>query len=168
MLSQLENTNVIVINSLKNLTIDSSISSAYYDSNFASVIQVINNNIYKYQDNSKNNQFIILFLGYASLQQYLISQKEENEQIVTIDDLILNAKTIDNFKFIIYDNEKGISNIGDSNIDLYFKRNNGIWVGKGFDSQSTFDFDMQYDSNTYGNGTVAIIKNGKVEHVKFM
>ncbi len=165
-LGKLANTKVIVINSMKNLKIGE-IEGAYYDSNFSSVIKVINENVNKYIENANNNQFVIIFLGYSQLQNHLDKQSE-TEDVVTIDDLILNSKSINNFKYILFDNEKGISDIGDSNIDLYFKRNCGIWVGKGFDAQTIFDVAMQYDSQTYGNGTITTIKNGKTEHVKFM
>ncbi len=167
LLGKIENTKVIIINSIKSVKLKEQVEGAYYDGNFASVIKVINNNVIKYQENPSDNQFVIFFLGYSQLQEYLKKQSE-TEDVITVDNLILNAKSLNNFKFVIYDNDRGLSDISDSNIDLYFKRNNGIWLGKGFESQSLFDVAMQYDNNTYGNGTITIIKNGKTEHVKYM
>ncbi len=167
LLTQLNNTKVIVINSLKNLHFDIS-NAKYYDSDFADVIKVINTNVLKYTSVPNQNNFFIIFIGYKQLQQYLLEQQKENSDVVTIDDLIINSKQIMNFKYLLYDKDSDIEYISDGKLDVVFKRSDGIWFGKNFDSQSVFDVIHRYDNATYGNGTITLVKNGKVEHVKFL
>ena len=62
-----------------------------------------------------------------------------------------------------------ISKVGDGNLDSIFKRNNGIWIGKNFDSQDLFEVNNLYGSNvTLTNSNITIIKNGNTDYIKFM
>ena len=167
-LNKISDTKIIVINSIKNLVFDEFDGAKYYDSNFKSVLQIINNNVEKYKLENNSTNFIILFIGYAQLQNHLEKSLEEDADVVTIDDLILNSKTVSNFKYIIYDTDDAIEKIGDGRLDSLFKRNNGIWLGKEFDSQNVFDTNNTFTDVNLTNGNITVIKNGNAEHIKFM
>lgn len=164
----IKNTNIIVINSMKNLKLDNLENVKYYDSNFQSILKVINNNVEKYKLEPTEKNFVIIFLGYSQLQKHFEKQKVEDEEIVTIEDLILNSKEVSNFKYIVYENSREIEYISEGKLDILFKRNNGIWLGKDFDTQETFDLINRYDSISLGNSNIALVKNGKTNYVKFM
>ncbi len=162
------NNKVIIINSLKNLNIEFEENVKYYDSSFEDVLKIINTNVLKYQQEASNNEFVIIFLGYVSLEDHLKKKKEENNETVTIEQLVLNSKNLTNFKYIFYDSERGIEALSDSKLDTLFKRYNGIWLGKNFDSQSIFDVIMEYNNINLGNSNITLIKNATTETVKFM
>lgn len=167
-LENLNDTKIIVLNSIKGLKISHDETIKYYDSGFKDIINVLNKNVIKYIEQQKEDKFIIIFLGYAQLQRYLLKEKEENEEINTIDDLINNSIGVDNFNFIVYDDETLLAKIEDSEIDQLFKRNTGIWLGKEYDSQNIFEVnDQNSDMEQLNNNNVTIIKNGKVSHLKF-
>ena len=167
-LSKINNTKVIVINSINDLKLNYLSDVKYYDTGFEDVIKTIYNNVIKYQTNPKDTNFVIIFLGYAGLENHLVNKKHDDESVISIDELILSSKALNNFKYVIYDNEEGIKKIEDSNLDNYFKRNKGLWLGKNFDSQSTFEVEIRYDSKSYGNGTVTAVNNQNVSHIKFL
>ncbi len=166
--NSLENTKVIVINSFKNLNFEGFGEAKYYNSNFQAVLNVINNNVNRYIKEGSNNNFVIIFIGYKKLQDYLTSQKEDNPEIVTIDDLISNSKLVNNFRYILYDKESEINSIGDGSLDTLFKRNNGIWLGKNFDSQDVFEVINRYNNISLGNSNIVLLKNGNTDYVKYM
>ena len=101
------------------------------------------------------------------MQRKLEKLKEDDDEIVTIEDLIYNAKSINNFKFILYDKEEALSRLGDGKIDSLFKRSRGLWIGKGFDGQQTFDVINQYTDIVITNSNVVMVEHGQANYIKY-
>lgn len=166
-LSEIAETKIIVINSLKELKIEETSNIKYYDNSYDKVINVINKKISKYFENESTENIIVVFLGYNLLQRKLEKLKEDDDEIVTIEDLIYNAKSINNFKFILYDKEEALSRLGDGKIDSLFKRSRGLWIGKGFDGQQTFDVINQYTDAVITNSNVVMVEHGQANYIKY-
>lgn len=166
-ITKISNTKIIVINSLKELSFNIPDSVKYYDNGYDKVISVINKKIEKYLEEKSEENIVVIFSGYGLLQKKLEKMKNEDGNIVTIEDLIYNAKSVDNFKFILYDKEDALSKLGDGKIDSLFKRSRGIWLGKGFDSQQTFDVVNQYADIVITNSNIVIVNHGQANYIKF-
>ena len=51
----------------------------------------------------------------------------------------------------------------------YLDNTNGIWVGKGVDSQNIIEAEDNYRDNVKeGNDTLAKVVNSKIEYIKYM
>lgn len=57
--------------------------------------------------------------------------------------------------------------IGNGDIDSLFKRGNGIWIGKDFDSQDIFECVDGYSTITITNNNVTVINKGKTSFLKY-
>ena len=110
----------------------------------------------------KEDTFCILILGYDSINNFL----NNNEESVKLDDIILKSKEINNFKFILYDTVDEIQTIEQTEYDGYFKRKNGLWLGKEFENQTLFETNSIYSDATLNN-TVTIVYNGEVQNIKY-
>ena len=73
---------------------------------------------------------------------------------------------INNFKFILYDTVDEIQTIEQTEYDGYFKRKNGLWLGKEFENQTLFETNSIYSDATLNN-TVTIVNNGEVQNIKY-
>ncbi|MBE6161654.1 MAG: type VII secretion protein EssC [Firmicutes bacterium] len=160
---------LIVIDSINDLGFSNTEGIKYYSTGFAKVLQVINNNVSKYLDNSSDEKFVILFSGYAKLQKELEKAKSEDDEIITIDDLITNGKQSENFRFILYDTESMLRKLDSSTIEPFVRNNSGVWVGKGIDGQEFFDYVSDYNAESkINNSSIVVIKNGSPEYSKYM
>ena len=162
LLDTVKNNKIIVLNALKDCTLTVPKNVKCFDTSFDKVITVINNNIDKYITEKKEDTFCILILGYENISKAL-SESEEN---VKLDDIIIKSKKIDNFKYLLYDTVEEIQTIDQTEFDGYFKRKNGLWLGKGFEEQSLFETNNIYNDSTLSN-TVTIVNNGNVQNIKF-
>jgi hypothetical protein len=161
-LSLVRNNKVIVLNALNDCPIEIPSNVKSFDNSFEKVLDVINNNIDKYLNEKKEDNFCILVLGYENLNKEIANSETGSK----LEDLILKSKGINNFKYILFDTEDEIQTIDKTDIDSYFKRNNGLWLGKDFDSQNLFELNnIQSDSTL--NSTVTIIYNGNVQNIKY-
>ena len=157
---------MIVINSTQNIVLEDVEGFKYYESGFPKLLQSLNANINKLQEESEN-KFLILFMGYGSLQEELTKLQEENDDIVTVSDLIDNASENPNFKFIIYDTPSGISPMENDSIDKYFKRDFGVWIGKKSNNQNIFEANEYLDDDSFKNDTLILLEKGVSERLKF-
>ncbi len=177
-LSYLNNTKVIIINSLKDISIEVPENIKYFDSSFKKVLEIIDSNVDKYLQEKKEEEFLIIFMGYAQLQRSLLSLDDNTEDdedenavvdedgVITINSIIKKAKNINNFHFVIYDTERNINKLENSDIEVLFKRKDGIWLGKDFDSQSLFELLDSFPDATSAN-TITIIDNKKTQNIRF-
>ena len=166
--SSIENSNLIILNSLKDVELRDVDDAKYYNSNFTEIIKLFNKNIAKYLNEKSDKNIIIFIIGYYELDKYLKAEKEKDESVITVTDLVMNAKKINNYKFIIYDNERNIERMLDSDLETLFRRNTGLWFGKGFESQMTFENLLSYSDSKYlTNNTVTILDKGKANVIKF-
>ncbi len=163
-LININNTKVIMINGLEDVNIDVPEGVKYFDAGFDKVFGVINNNVEKYKTMPKNETFVIIVIGYNGIVRYINEQTEEVS--VSLEDLIVNSKELPNFKYVIYDTEYELSEFDQSEIDRFFKRKNGIWLGKDFDGQGIFELNKVYMDSTLNN-TITIVSNGNTQNVKF-
>ncbi len=168
-ITYLKNYKIMVVNSIKDLHFAFPETVKYYDSNFKKIVSVINDNVNKCKETARTDNFVIVFIGYAALQSHLVKAKEEEEDetIVNIDELISNSKTVSNFKYILFDVDSRINRISEGSLDTLFKRNSGIWLGKEFEDQETFDCNDTYNVPSLTNSNIVIVENGKAEFVKY-
>ena len=161
LLNKVNNNKIIVINSLNDFKIEVPENVKYFDNNFVQVLDIINTNIDKYINEKKEESFTIIFLGYNKLEKKLV--KEES---LTIEKIISKSKNSNNFKYILYDIEDNFSHLDETEIDAYFNRKNGIWLGKDFDNQTLFELNSSYIDSTL-NTTISVVKNGYSQNIKF-
>ena len=131
------------------------------------MLNVLNKKISKYEEEKTEDNVVVVFLGYGMLQKKLEKEQAEDDSIVTIEDLIYESKNISNFKYILYDKEDYINKLGDGKVDTLLKRSRGLWLGKDFDSQQTFDVVNQYTEVVITNSNVVVVKNGNASYIKF-
>jgi hypothetical protein len=158
----INNNKIIVLNALENCELTIPEDVRYFDNSYDKVVSVINKNIEKYLLEKKEDTFCILILGYDSINNFLNS----NEESVKLDDIILKSKEIKNFKYILYDTVDEIQTIDQTEYDGYFKRKNGLWLGKEFENQTLFETNSIYSDSTLNN-TVTIVNNGEVQNIKY-
>lgn len=167
-LSLCNNNNVIVLNGNSNFKIRVPDNIKYYDSNFSKIIPVLMQNIIKYNETSSEKKFSIVILNYSKINKHLKDLNEENEDVVTLDDLIENVNN-DSFKFTIYDSFNNLKKLSDGSLSEYLDSESGIWVGKEMDMQDYYSFEnpsYAYKLNL-GNDTVVVINNLTPEFLKF-
>ena len=158
----INNNKIIVLNALENCELTIPEDVRYFDNSYDKVVSVINKNIDKYLLEKKEDTFCILILGYDSINNFL----NNNEESVKLDDIILKSKEINNFKFILYDTVDEIQTIEQTEYDGYFKRKNGLWLGKEFENQTLFETNSIYSDATLNN-TITIVYNGEVQNIKY-
>ncbi len=161
-LSLVNNNKVIVLNALTECPLEVPSGVKYFDTSFDKVLDVINNNINKYLEEQKEDTFCILIIGYENFKNSL----ESSDSAVKLDDIILKSKDISNFKYLIYDTEREVQTIDQTEFDGFFRRKNGLWIGKEFENQTLFETNNIYSDSTLNN-TATIVSNGNIQNVKF-
>ena len=171
LLIKYNNTNVIVINALKDLNLKENENAKIYTNNFKKVASVINSNIEKYNQQKSDNKYIIIVLGYTKLQNFLSEGAEEDsssDSIPTIDSMVNNC-TNDNFKFIIFDSAILFGDNKDTDLLSSLDFDYGLWIGNGYSSQDFFDVEQDMTEDVKeSKDTAGIVKHDKIEFVKFM
>lgn len=158
---------IVVINSIEDIKIEQIDEIKCYSSGFINILNTLNKNVEKLKNEVSEKKYLIVFIGYDNLENQLKKEKEEKDEIITINDLIINAKSVNNFKFILYDSERNIARIEEEEMDKYFKRNNGIWLGKDGNSQEIFETNNYIRSDSLKNDNAIVIKKGNYEILKF-
>ena len=161
-LSLIKNNKIIVMNALEECTLELPAEVKYFDAGFEKVLNVINKNIDKYIEENKEDTFCIIIIGYENFKNSI----EASEEDIKLDDIILKSKGIHNFKYLLFDTETEIQSIDQTEFDGYFKRKNGIWLGKDFDGQNLFELNNIYNDSTLNN-TITIVNNGNTQNVKY-
>lgn len=163
----INNSKIIVLNAYaEKIKVSERENLKIYENGFSDIVKIINKNVEKIKENPKKDQFIVIIIGYSKIKD-LIDNSESDENSIKLDELILNASSLENFKFVIYERESSISSITDGDIDYLFKGDTGIWIGGDFDMQSVFET-QRYDSSVrLNNSNITIINKGNVNNVKF-
>ena len=161
-LSLVKNNKIIIMNALPNCQLELPASVKYFDTSFEKVLGVINNNIDKYLKEKKEDTFCILVLGYENFKNSVEASGED----IKLDDIIIKSKGINNFKYILFDTENEMQTIDQTEFDGYFKRKNGLWLGKDFDGQTIFELNSMFSDSTL-NTTVTIVNNGNIQNIKY-
>ena len=164
LLSLCENNKVIVLNAIGDIKFCESDNVKCYNSNFKNVIPTIASNINKINSTNTQITYCIVILGYSRLNSHLIELKNNDNNVITIDELVLKSNNA-NFKFMIYDVYSSFNSILEGNLSNVVDNQNGLWVGSDFDMQDCFECSKLYGSNI-SSDNIVVIKDSETEVVK--
>ena len=88
LLLNIENTNIIFLNKYTNLKFNLDEKIKYYDCDFSKIVNVLNTNCLKLNDNPTDKKFIIIICGYTTINNDLIEAKNKDENTCTLDEFI--------------------------------------------------------------------------------
>lgn len=167
--SYLRNVKSFVFSAYDYLKIDND-KVKYYDSNFKGAFKALKKNLLiKQNDINNNQQFIILIFGYKKLSNHLKKLKEEGEDIVSIDDIIVEFKDSKMVKFILVDSVKQFRNVDDTLWYNLISLSNGILLASNFDDQELFRAKYVYgDNDNIAPDTAIAISDGDKVQIKFV
>ena len=167
-LLSVSNVKLIILNALDGISVKGEGTSKVYDSNFASVIAILKNNILKYREKKSNDKFVILILNSVRLNKYLVKQKTENNngEVCSIPELIELAKDSSNFRFILYDLANNSEALKTGDMIDFFDGNNGIWIGNNFDNQDMFNYNSNSEFGTMSDEFIVQIQNSSPSTIK--
>lgn len=148
----------------------------YYNSSFKTVLAALYKNLSKVINDSTNtNKYIITIFGYSKLMKHMNTLKEETSEeetsqneIITVDDLILLAKDSSTVRFILVDSCELLNSIDDFNWYNLATTNNGILVAEELDNQELFVATDDYSNNSLGRDEAIVITNGTKNYIKFV
>jgi len=174
-LSNIKGLRIIVVDCLKmELSVPEGVK--YCTGGFKKIMSTINDNVNKCKETQKDVSFAIVIIGYIQLQQYLANAEAESgevddsesssKEVITIDELIMNSKDVPNFRYILYDVSARMRKISNSEIDSFYKHNNGVWIGKDFDVQSLIESNG-YSSVNLANNNVTVVNKGIANYLKY-
>ena len=130
--SNIKNVSTILIDTEKLVPEVKENVNNYYDDNIENTIKKITEFVDKYDD-SKDSYVIIIVYG-------LVKLKEKLSTTSILEDLTKKIKTKEKIKLIYCEEEKKIKMIDLEKFYTELKnKNDGIWIGKGFDTQSVFN-----------------------------
>ncbi len=158
-----ENTNLIIINSIKELNLKVDEQAKYYTSDFSKIINLLYTNCEKLNNEKSNKNFVIMLLGYTSLNNQLMKLKAEDPDTRSLDELIRVSEN-ENFKFFIYEESNKFDDLLNSEISDIIDNSNGIWVGLDYDGQSSFEMqEIRYGDNNINpsNELIVIIRESE-------
>lgn len=165
LLSKINNTKIVVINALTKDKYSEEANVKEYNSGFKKIISVLNQSISKPSDGSN---ILVLIMGYARLQNQLNEAKENEEDTITLDELIKNSRSNPNFKYLIYETSEDAENFKQTKAYEYKEEGNGIWLGGNFDYQEVFSRESDSDEYKPNNNDMTIINEEKPTFIKFV
>lgn len=165
--SKIPNNKIIVLNALENVELDVSEEVKVYNGGFSKIVPIIYNNVKTYMTKESSNNFIVFVLGYEQLYEHMNSLKEEDENIITIDDLLEVSKDSKYFKYLIYDGASKVDNLRTGDISNTIDLSYGLWIGRGLESQSVYDVFTIDENVKMTNDTVVVINNDNFKFIKF-
>ena len=162
----LKNLKIIV---LDNIGVTTNIEDVQvFDSNFKKIAAALNKNILEKKSSDPTVEKIIFVIsGYNKINSHLKKLREEDEDVLTIDDLIMSAANSENFKFIIV-NDKSLASIDDREWSDYLDYGYGIILGTEKDDQSLITMDDSYDDVKITKDTAIIVDDYKKKYAKFI
>ena len=129
-LRNINNCNLIIIDSLKELMLDTQVYSNYYNDNFDSVLEKLVEFLDKLLEAKSTNEGVIVIYGI-----YKLVSKLENTS--KLEELIKKIKKYENFSIILIDDANKIKGYQfESWFSSNFSTSDGIWIGKGISNQS--------------------------------
>ena len=167
-LSLCNNNKVIVLNALGSDTLEINVDDGIklYNANFKKVFPILKNNIEKLNKETSDKMFTIVVLGYYKLNNHMIELKKEDENIITMDELILSVNNT-NFKFILYEDAQFFKNITNGNLAEIVDNQSGIWIGTDYEDQESFDMERIYSETQLPNDCLVIIEDSVPKFVKY-
>ena len=169
LLLNIPDTNIIFLNKDAAIKLNLDERIKYYDGDFSKIVNLLNTNCLKINDNPTTKKFIVIICGYSSINKTLDEASVEDETVVTLDQLINNCKN-DNFKFLIYDSDEKYERVLNSDISDKIDNSNGIWIGVDYDSQSSLEMaQLGYDDNPVNpsNELIIVVRDSEPSIVRF-
>lgn len=169
LITKCENNSLIILNAEKDIKLKVDEKAKYYDSDFNKIVNLLYDNLCKLNSTTSDKKFTILILGYTSLNNHLLKLKDEDEEVHTLDDMILDCDN-SNFKFIIYEKTERFEALLNNEISDQLDNTNGIWIGVDYDGQSSFEMQsISYSDNPVNpsNELLLIIRDTEPFFVRF-
>ena len=164
MLRKINNSNLIVIDSVNSLLLDKNEFSHYYVDHFDMVLDTINNYLQSLIDKNQSTEGIILVYGISKL----LNKLDDNTKFSS---LVSKVKEYEKFGLIIVDDASSIKKYNfDDWFTSLFSINDGVWIGKGIADQnllhlSTITRDM---TKEYKNDMGYVISESSAVLSKFI
>ena len=166
-LSQVENTKTIILNSMPDFSINAPDNIKVYASSFKKVIPVLKTNIEKYNTTSDSqNNFVIIVIGYEKLNNHMKELKKEDSTVSTISEIINLSRGNNSFKFILFDTPKMARELRVGEVSNMIDNMNGIWIGKGLEDQELITVNSNTSNNPDSDEIVVTVKNGAASYLK--
>lgn len=157
------NNKVVVLNAISKEKFTDEDNIKEYTSGFKKVISVLNDNLSK----SSSDTVSVVILGYNKLQSHLKEEKEADESVITLDDLISNTNS--KYKYIIYESADNYDEFKQFKVYDYVDDGYGLWIGSGFDEQMVFSVENSYSNDhSSRNDEVTVVVNGSCIYVKYV
>lgn len=144
----------------------------FYNANFKAVLKALHKNISNLLTQKENSTcYIITIFGYSKISAHLDKLKKENsenEEIITLDDLIILSNNSVAVKFVIIDQCDLLTGIDDYSWYNLTNVNNGILIAGEFDNQSLFVAKEDYYNNSINRDEAIVIENGIKKYIRFV
>lgn len=167
-INTLDNTKVIILDSNG---VDNEIDEIkVFTSNFKKLCVGLKKNIIEKKSTDENSEKVIFIIsGYTAINNHLLKLKNENEdeEIVTIDDLIVSAIGAVNFKFIVLV-DKETQSIDTKSWSDYIDSGYGILLGTDKDDQELISFGDSYDDVKVNRDVGVVIEDYKIKYIKYV
>ena len=163
-LSLCDNNKVIVLNSIDKLTINSNENIKVYDSNYKKLFDTLQKNMEKLKEENSNKIFTIVVLGYSKINKHTSEMKQNDDNVITLDELIINSTN--NFKFVLYDVERDFRNIIEGELSELVDSQSGIWLGSDYDEQDVIEVEKDYSEVKLSLDSIVLINDSLPEYVK--
>ena len=141
-----------------------------FTSNFKKLCVGLKKNIIEKKSTDENSEKVIFIIsGYTAINNHLLKLKNENEdeEIVTIDDLIVSAIGAVNFKFIVLV-DKETQSIDTKSWSDYIDSGYGILLGTDKDDQELISFGDSYDDVKVNRDVGVVIEDYKIKYIKYV
>ncbi len=168
-LSKCQNNKVMVLNAIDNLDLKFEETIKYYNSNFKNLFPVLDKNVKKAKEEKSDKTFTIIVLGYSKLNSHMKGLQKDDNTVMDLDTLILEASTGETFKFILFEPSSSFSKVMDGALSDIVDNQYGIWVGQDYDDQDCFESARSYASSdvVLSNDTVVIINDSTPGYLKY-
>ena len=165
-MKRLDNTKIIVLDALD--FADKIDDVQIYNSNFKGLCSALLKNIKEKKTNDPTAERIVFMIsGYKKIQSHLKELKEEDSEVVTIDDLIIASIGAENYKFIIFNNSQ-LTTIDNCEWADYLDGGNGIILGLDPEEQHLIDFETSYEEMKFAKDTAIVVVDGRKKNIKYI
>ena len=164
-LSMVQNVKFIIINAITDDKYGVTDNVKEYSSGFAKIISVLNQSLNKPLNDSN---ILVLIMGYGQLQNQLNEAKQDDANIITLDELIQNSVNNTGFKYLIYDSFENIDAVKSTKAFEYVGEGTGLWLGENFEYQDIFLLDGVSDEYKPTNNDVTVVDEDKISYIKFV
>ena len=162
MFRAIDGLNLIIIDPLKQLQLDTNQFKNYYTQNFDQLIDSLNDALDQFINSKSNSQGMIVIYG---INKFLSKLQDKAK----FDSLAQKLKTYEKFNIIIVDDAAKIKSFAyDSWFTSVFTVNDGIWIGRGISDQgllhlSTVSKEMMKE---YKNDMGYLVNDGQATLIK--